>query len=169
MTYHLFVLSVFSTPEHLAQSLEDAKANNYSLGVKLVRGAYHSHEIAAHRHITDPIPSTSTHSHSLSISPDKNPPVWLEKVYTDECYNACARLLINEIKADIDRESGWGAVPSAPRIGVLFGTHNWESCDIILKELVERRLATRDDGDDDVVRIGLDVTERLAIGQLFGE
>jgi proline dehydrogenase len=53
---------------------------------------------------------------------------------------------------------------------VLFGTHNWESCDVILKELVDRRLAVRDkDGAVDVVRVGLDVAERLIFGQLYGE
>lgn len=40
---------------------------------------------------------------------------------------------------------------------------------MILKELVDRGLATRDEGNSkDVIRIDMDVTERLAIGQLFG-
>lgn len=53
---------------------------------------------------------------------------------------------------------------------MLFGTHNWESCDVILKELVDHGLAVRgkDDGVD-IVRIGVDVTERLTFGQLYGE
>jgi proline dehydrogenase len=102
-----------------------------------------------------------------SISPEPYPPVWLEKQETDQCYNACARLLISEIKADVERQVKSGG---PARIGVLFGTHNWESCNIILKELVDRGLAVEDeDKGEIIVRIGTDVTNRLIFGQLYGE
>jgi len=55
------------------------------------------------------------------------------------------------------------------RIGVLFGTHNWESCGVILDGLVKRHLAVRDkERGEDVVRIGGDVCERAMFGQLYG-
>jgi proline dehydrogenase len=158
----------FSTPAHLAYSLQDAKANNYSLGVKLVRGAYHPHEMAAHPSFSATTTAdTSPNSRLPSISPDPYPPVWLEKQDTDKCYNACARLLISEIKADVERQVKSGG---PARIGVLFGTHNWESCNIILKELVDRGLAVEDkDEGETIIRIGTDVTDRLIFGQLYGE
>jgi proline dehydrogenase len=53
---------------------------------------------------------------------------------------------------------------------VLFGTHNWESCGIILKELVDCGLAVQDqDEGGEVIRIGVDVTDRLIFGQLYGK
>ena len=85
------------TPGHLALALADARANNYALGVKLVRGAYHPHEIAAHKAVAyDGRPS-------MSISPDVEPPVWMEKRETDEAYNGCVKVLIKAVKEDVER------------------------------------------------------------------
>ncbi len=55
-------------------------------------------------------------------------------------------------------------------MGILFGTHNWTSCELILKELVVTGLAKRVEGEEEeVMSLGDEVTERLTIGQLFGE
>ena len=64
----------------------------YSLGVKLVRGAYHPHEVAAHS--STAAPSDAQQPHTLSISPEPVPPVWLEKADTDARYDACVRALV---------------------------------------------------------------------------
>lgn len=69
------------------------------------------------------------------------------------------------IKDDL-RLSSVGA-PAAPTVGVLFGTHNWASCGLILDELVDSGLAHK--GEKDQVVLGDDVTERLTIGQLYGQ
>jgi proline dehydrogenase len=223
------------TPAHLALALADARANNYALGVKLVRGAYHPHEIAAHR-----AAAANDDAHpSMSISPDVEPPVWMEKRETDEAFNGCLKVLINSVKEDVKRceeetnegyvkvllkmatedverskkavghttvveksKKGWfgwftsrGASNTdikenesaateadkelkttlpAPSIGVLFGTHNWTSCGLILKNLVDAGLAVTSDGQEfkpeaaDVVRISDMAVERIAIGQLYG-
>ncbi len=60
------------TQSYLEQSFKDAKAGNYSLGVKLVRGAYHPRETITHR-------SHQSGKPSLSISSEPLPPVWAEK------------------------------------------------------------------------------------------
>jgi proline dehydrogenase len=144
------------TPEHLAASLALAKQHNYALGVKLVRGAYHPHELAAH--------SPTHHRHaltsSLSISKEVDPPVWLTKAETDECYEKCTKVLVDAVKADIERGG-------KPRIGVLFGTHNWGSCRNVLEGLVSAGLAVRDERDG-VLRIADEVPERVCFGQLYG-
>ncbi|KAG6855379.1 hypothetical protein H0H87_003918 [Tephrocybe sp. NHM501043] len=149
------------TPELLAQSLADAKAGNYALGVKLVRGAYHSYEIAAHK------ARFSGSASSRSLSTDPHPPVWLTKSDTDACYNACARTLIHSIREDVNTRRPKG-VPLTPVVGVLFGTHNWESCGLILNELVKTGLAVKGPGKDDLILLPDDVTERVTIGQLYG-
>ena len=211
----------------MALALADARANNYALGVKLVRGAYHPHEIAAHRAaaaydkaVTDGNSAIATARPSLSISPDAEPPVWMKKEQTDEAYNRCLKVLIQEIKEDVKRcekavgysvfegntevlKKEWFGLFSGgiggnteneradkkpktttttatlpPSIGVLFGTHNWHSCGLVLKNLVDAGLATTSNGQDfkpeagelagAVVKISDEAVERVAIGQLYG-
>jgi proline dehydrogenase len=120
--------------------------------VKLVRGAYHEHEIAAH---------SSTSSISPSISNESDPPVFLSKAETDECYDSCAKFLIKNVKRDILDTN------NVPHIGILFGTHNHSSCKTVLDELVKEGLAT-EDKQDGVLNLGDNVLERLTFGQLLG-
>ncbi|KAF5376968.1 hypothetical protein D9615_007235 [Tricholomella constricta] len=203
LVYGTYQAYLRRTPAHLAQSLEDAKEGGYALGVKLVRGAYHPYEIAAHA----PLPSLSDQmqkphktSTSISISPDPAPPVWLTKPETDACYDACVRLVLGAVQADVshtststsaagkrkeegdgDKEEGDREGDREPRVGVLFGTHNWKSCEGVLGELVRLGLARevpRDQGKDEdeegrgrgrgVVLLPEAVTERVAVGQLYG-
>ncbi|KAG2069893.1 FAD-linked oxidoreductase [Suillus decipiens] len=161
------------TPAHLTHSLALAHARGYALGVKLVRGAYHPYELAAHqlaRSASSAVESyPSNHSRSLSISPDPEPPVQPSKDATDQCYNDCATLLIDAISRDIHRSGRFGA----PGIGVFFGTHNWTSCEFILDELVKKGLGVGervgvDEVQKDAVWIPLEVGERIAFGQLYG-
>ena len=201
------------TRPHLFLALVDAHANNYALGVKLVRGAYHPHEIAAHEAVAnDARPS-------MSISTDVDPPVWLEKEETDKAYNWCLNLLMRAVKEDVERcEKAvphtfvekisddmkktwfglftWGGAGNTdigraaktdkrskttttalllPSIGVLFGTHNSTSCQLILQELVVAGLAVISDRQEvnseeaeKVVKISDEAVERIGIGQLYG-
>lgn len=155
------------TPGYLIQSLKDAETGNYSLGIKLVRGAYHPHEVAAHPSAT-PSHSLSSNSapYSLSISSETLPPVWLTKFETDLCYNSMVKFLVSVIKNDLDNKQRGGALG----VGVLFGSHNWESCDLILEELARQGLANREvgEGGKEFIRVGVEVGERVTIGQLFG-
>ncbi|KAL4244149.1 Proline dehydrogenase [Abortiporus biennis] len=142
------------TPEYIAQSLACARAENYSLGIKLVRGAYHPHEMESHE---------ARHSgKSLSISPDELPPVWGTKPETDTCYNECLHVLVEKVKV---LES------SPPTIGVLFGSHNWDSMRLVLQTLQDKDLATvvgKDENGEGILKIGDEVTERLTLAQLYG-
>lgn len=212
------------TPAHLALALADARANNYALGVKLVRGAYHPYEIAAHRTAAGYGNSAiATARPSSSISPDVEPPVWMEKRETDEAFNGCLKVLIEAVKDDVKRcekatrhtfierntevitKNGWFGLFSGggaggtdikdndrqaevdkkpksmttlpPSICVLFGTHNWTSCGLVLQNLVDAGLAVTSDGQafkfetgepTGVVKIDDEAVERIAIGQLYG-
>jgi len=128
----------------------DAEKGNYALGVKLVRGAYHGCEIAAH----------SSPTNSLSISNDSEPPVFLTKAETDECYDSCAKILVERVKGDLQ------SLREPPRTGILFGTHNLCSCQAILENLVQENMAVRD--VDGLVSLQDDVLERLCFAQLLG-
>lgn len=128
-----------------------------------MRGAYHPHELAAFSAAT----SSSTLG-SIGISPDPYPPVHPSKPDTDACYNECAALLVRAIADDVKSSAGY-----APRIGVLFGTHNWTSSEVILRELVNNGLAHENVASTDGIRKGtvtvpVEVAERLTFGQLYG-
>ncbi|KAF8168453.1 FAD-linked oxidoreductase-like protein [Crassisporium funariophilum] len=235
LVYGTFQAYLRRTPAQLNLALADARTNNYALGVKLVRGAYHPHELAAHQAaiafnqalaaaVHSPLEASRgshpglAHRPSLSISPDEEPPVWTEKWQTDEAYDSCVKVLVKAVAEDVrrcgtggnvslvegavreekkgwfrgifsrgvDSDNGKGRLVSdgkrmAPAIGVLFGTHNWNSCSLILKELVHNGLAFRieedasanvivgeEGGRQGAIRIGEETVERVAIGQLYG-
>lgn len=166
--------------EHLIRCLHLAKTNGYALGAKLVRGAYHVQEVEAHVAARSSSPGKA---HSLSISLDEQPPVWSTKAETDACYHACTKILLDAIADDITYppvshgffSSLFGKrmpnAPSTPSVGVLFGTHNWDSCRFILDGLVERGLARKEGltaSGEPVLRISDEVSERLTMAQLYG-
>ena len=137
--------SISRTPEYLVQSLQDAASHDYALGVKLVRGAYHQQE-------------ARSDSPSLPLTTEVSwPPVFLTKADTDRCYDAAAGELVRAV-ANSDG--------SGPRVGVLFGSHNAESCAKVLEALVNAGLATRE--KDGTVKVDDIVTERVALAQLYG-
>ncbi|KAJ7129960.1 FAD-linked oxidoreductase-like protein [Mycena filopes] len=147
LVYATFQAYLRRTPAHLAHALRDAQTHGYALGAKLVRGAYHAHEAAAHGT-----------ARSLSISPEARAPVWEAKADTDAAYDACAGVLLDAVDADLAR-GGHG-------IGVLFGTHNWGSCDRILAGLRARGLAAV--MPDGRLHVAERVGERVTFGQLYG-
>ncbi|KAJ7599312.1 FAD-linked oxidoreductase-like protein [Mycena floridula] len=114
----------------------------------------------------------SDHS-DKTLSPDDLIPVWTSKTETDQCYNACAKVLVTAIRDDLCKNSGWfgwlDKSESNQEIGVLFGTHNWNSCNLILDELVKQGLAALTDGPQGpLYSLDENVAERITMGQLFG-
>ncbi|TFY60054.1 hypothetical protein EVJ58_g5387 [Rhodofomes roseus] len=155
--YQTYQAYLRRTPEYLKQSIAVARAEGYALGAKLVRGAYHPHELAAHASSAASSLEGFGDASGLGISPDREPPVWLTKAETDVCYDACAALLLDEVRKDVKRE--------VPSVAVLFGTHNWKSVDGILEGMARRGLARREGG---VLEVSAEVAERVAMGQLYG-
>ena len=111
--------------------------------------------------------------------------MWSKKTETDDAYNECVRVLVGAVREGISRSRAgawgiegkgrlkslwpWGPTPSTKRanIGVLIGTHNWDSCRLILDDLVDAGLATeREEGE--VVTLEEEVVDRVAVAQLYG-
>lgn len=130
----------------MLQSLKDAETGNYALGVKLVRGAYHELET---------IPDSQ-----VTISPEADPPVYLTKAETDASFNECARTLVERISLDARKNV-------QPRLSVLFGTHNMESCRLIISLLEQEGLA-KEDPLRNVVCLPRSTALRISFAQLFG-
>lgn len=130
----------------MLHSLKNAENGNYALGVKLVRGAYHEQEADL--------------DSQVSISPEVEPPVYLVKAETDAAFNECARVLVDRISLDARKNI-------QPRISVLFGTHNMESCRLIISLLEQEGLA-KADALHNTVCIPRSTALRISFGQLFG-
>jgi proline dehydrogenase len=123
--------------------LDHASANDYNLGVKLVRGAYHEHEMAAYN------------KEEISAHKAPVPPVWTIKSETDINYNRCAKMLVDRIS---DQEG-------IPLLGVMFATHNRRSCELVLETLVEKGLA-KSNGDQ--LDVSPYVGNQIQFAQLYG-
>ncbi|CAI7565380.1 unnamed protein product [Penicillium crustosum] len=90
-----------STPVTLARHLETARAEGYTLGVKLVRGAYMKTEP---RHI-----------------------VWAEKEETDECYDQVVESLLTRKYNSMLKAPSKDTPTELPPVNVIIATHNRES------------------------------------------
>ncbi|KAJ5856232.1 uncharacterized protein N7529_010176 [Penicillium soppii] len=90
-----------STPATLARHLEIARAEGYTLGVKLVRGAYMKTEP---RHI-----------------------VWAEKEDTDKCYDEVVAALLTRKYNSMLQAPSKETPAELPPVNVIIATHNRES------------------------------------------
>jgi proline dehydrogenase len=133
---------------HLAASLKHAKENNYTLGVKLVRGAYADQE--RKKWIADG---------RAKLGED---PIQPNKSATDVAYDGATKSLIAQLAKDLKAKP-----TESPSVGMFFGTHNGESCDLIADSLVENDLAERNEEGRLVTKPG--VRGRVCTGQLFGK
>ncbi len=81
------------------------------------------------------------------------------KSATDRAYDQSLEVILSQLASDVE-------ATRPPLIGVLFGTHNAHSCELVLDGLERRRLATRRaDGKLEPVDA---VRGRVCIGQLYG-
>ncbi|KAG5651849.1 hypothetical protein H0H81_007225 [Sphagnurus paluster] len=195
LVYATYQAYLRRTPAQLAQALADAQAGGYALGIKLVRGAYHPYEVSAHAVASDSTTAAHRSSTSISPDPlppvwlTKND---TDACY-DDCARMVLRAVADDLRCQVvDPRSSrpgptaaappywtswWSSSPAspeekgtqdkaaAPSVAVLFGTHNWASCCLVLDELVRTGLAR---SDTDKVYIPDAVTSRVAVGQLYG-
>lgn len=147
----------------MIESLAHAKLDGYSLGIKMVRGAYHDQELAR----WDDKSSSTTFRAPLRAAP-----VWQTKPETDACYDAGIDILLDALLEDVKTSGKKGGLP---RVGVIFATHNPESVRKVVGGMVRRKLATSRVKDEDWLRVaevldvGSEVRKRVIMGQLYGQ
>jgi proline dehydrogenase len=84
------------------------------------------------------------------------------KPSTDKAYDDAVSTLISRLASDLK------ARPSAtPSVGVYFGTHNMQSCDLVKDTLIKEGLGQVVEGGK--VRLMEGVAGRVCTGQLYGE
>ena len=127
------------TPSYLAASLERARAHGYTLGVKLVRGAYVDQENAEWegKDVRTPPASVKAEREVQGASEAQEEkewrsPVWRNKTLTDRCYDGCAVRLVDEIALDMAKgKDKW------PSLAVIFATHNWQSALKVTRRMLD--------------------------------
>ncbi|KAL8719300.1 MAG: hypothetical protein Q9225_003683 [Loekoesia sp. 1 TL-2023] len=112
LVYGTYQAYLRSTPVTLAQHLTSARREGYTLGVKLVRGAY--------------------------LASDPRHLFWEAKTKTDRAYNGIAESLMHRQWNDVlsPAESDSGQQPAFPNVDLVLATHNHES---VRKATVIRR------------------------------
>lgn len=145
LIYGTYQCYLTRTPSHIAASIAHAKANQYVLGLKLVRGAYHEQE--RKRWIKEG---------RIKSGPD---PVWPDKPATDAAYDSALNVVISQLHEDI-------AAGRPPQLGVLFGTHNRQSVKLIFEQLKAKGLVKVSEGGK--LRPVEGIRGRICVGQLYG-
>lgn len=138
LVYNTFQAYLRRTPSHLAASFERAKLNGYTLGVKLVRGAYVDIEnrIWSDKIVdAPPVPGKGADAPAYE---GWGSPVWPNKDLTDRCYDGCAIRLVQEIHDDMVRSAKKGSPPS---LAVVFASHNSQSSLKVIREMVRLGMA----------------------------
>lgn len=100
--------------QRLLNDMSRAKREGWVWAGKMVRGAYDKQE------------------RETAAKYSYEDPIFAVKEETDKCYNTCAMIILKEFESD-----------PATKIGVLFGTHNPESLQLITDEIVKRSINPR--------------------------
>jgi len=116
------------------------------------------------------------------IDQSQNP--WIASHLIGPDRTRCGTSWISWLKEYVSLNLAKSVVPSAilesrntkrPSVGILFGTHNWESAKLVLAELTKNGLAEplldekRLEDNETIIGIKPEVVERVAIAQLYGE
>ncbi|KAK0658602.1 putative proline dehydrogenase 2 [Lasiodiplodia hormozganensis] len=99
--YNTYQAYLKSTPEKIARHLADAREHGYTIGIKLVRGAY------------------------LASEPKSQ--VWSSKAETDRVYNSLAESLLRRQYGEVLRPAPGSDNESFPQVALVLATHNAES------------------------------------------
>ncbi|KAN0066465.1 proline dehydrogenase [Thecaphora frezii] len=180
LIFNTFQAYLRRTPSHLAASLERARLNGYTLGVKLVRGAYMDIENATWSNKSVGTPPVPVATRSKAAPPEYEgwkSPVWPTKDLTDRCFDGCAVRLVEEIQRDIEKGKRTGA---QPRLAVMFATHNSQSALRVARKMLElgmvqpdESLAAAANASGEPVplvnmRLQDSIRGRIFFGQLYG-
>ncbi|KAE8213029.1 hypothetical protein CF327_g3387 [Tilletia walkeri] len=147
LVFNTFQAYLRRTPSFLSMSLERARAHGYALGVKLVRGAYVEIENKCWRDtVVDPPPTARARTEAELANEAWGSPVWPTKRHSDECYDACARLMVDEVANDWEAEQEARGKPKSDagryrRTAVIFASHNLQSGLKAIRRMVDRGLA----------------------------
>ncbi|KAA1079689.1 hypothetical protein PGT21_020968 [Puccinia graminis f. sp. tritici] len=161
--FNTFQALLRSTPERLAEYVDEGHKRDFSVGVKLVRGAYLVSETARWR---------EARAAGRPGVPD-HPPVWASKAETDGCFDNLASSLVQQLASNARRAQGLTSHPRQSRssnsieVAMMIAGHNPISAAKVLKQLRdEEGLAKNVDAQS--IRLSDSLRGRLMFAQLYG-
>lgn len=131
--------------EHLETQLARSRASGYSLGLKLVRGAYHDAELEAWRS-------------GGRVGPC---PVYEERDGTDASYHQGVTSILAAVQETIGAKA-------SPELLALFGTHNKDTVERVCQAAQARDMVGSSSPTSTTLSFKEDVAKRVAFGQLYG-
>ncbi|KAK0553183.1 proline dehydrogenase [Tilletia horrida] len=188
LVFNTFQAYLRRTPSFLTMSLERARAHGYALGAKLVRGAYVELENKVWKQTAvDSPPTADPKTEAERANEAWGSPVWPSKRHSDECYDACARVLVDEVANDLRaeqkaRRSGSSEEEARKfrRTAVVFASHNLQSGLKAIRRMLDQDLVRHEIPVEASVKgqtskpalhnllIDENLANRIAFGQLFG-
>lgn len=159
--FNTFQALLRSTPGRLAEYLDESQRLGFSIGVKLVRGAYLVSEMARWR---------EARAAGRPGVPDQ-PPVWASKAETDACFDSLASGLVQQLASNARKAEGAVSHPRQSRpiteVAMMIAGHNSLSAAKVLKQLRdEEGLAQNIDGQS--IHLSDSLRGRLMFAQLYG-
>ncbi|OAV94271.1 hypothetical protein PTTG_27026 [Puccinia triticina 1-1 BBBD Race 1] len=161
--FNTFQALLRSTPERLAEYIDEAHQRDFSVGVKLVRGAYLVSETARWR---------EAHAAGRPGVPD-HPPVWASKAETDRCFDDIAASLVQQLASNARRAEGISShpkktsPPSSIEVAMMIAGHNSHSAAKVLKQLRDEEGLAKN-VDSQSIRLSDSLRGRLMFAQLYG-
>ncbi|KAH9813064.1 FAD-linked oxidoreductase-like protein [Melampsora americana] len=149
--YNTFQALLRSTPDRIQEAIEWADSNGFSIGIKLVRGAY--------------LVAESHHWPSDQI------PVWSEKSQTDECFDRILSSLTHRLSNEIKQSNLTSKDRKLKtRIGLMIAGHNVESAIKVLKQLRDQEGLGSNLMENGVHKLALNdaLRGRMMFAQLYG-
>ncbi|PLW07110.1 hypothetical protein PCASD_04950 [Puccinia coronata f. sp. avenae] len=161
--FNTFQALLRSSPARLAEFLDEGQQRGFSIGVKLVRGAY--------------LVSETTHWREARAAgrpgvPNELP-VWASKAETDACFDALAASLVQLLASNARSAEGRQldqrqTNPFSPiEVAIMIAGHNPISAAKVLKQLRDKEgLARNIDGQ--IINLSDSLRGRLMFAQLYG-
>ncbi|POW01476.1 hypothetical protein PSHT_12525 [Puccinia striiformis] len=161
--FNTFQALLRSTPARLAEFVDEGHQQGFSVGVKLVRGAYLVSETAKWREAR------------AAGQPDvpEHPPVWGSKAETDGCFDDIASSLVQRLANNARRAEGLTSHPrqsttSSPiEVAMMIAGHNPLSAAKVLKQLRDEEGLAKN-MDSQCISLSDSLRGRLMFAQLYG-
>ena len=141
IVYNTYQTNLRDTKEKIQRDLAYTRSAGYSLGIKLVRGAYIDAENARAK------------------KSKSAPKVWSSKAETDACFDECAALIVDELEHSLKT--------GKPGPSVIFATHNVRSVQRSLRAMQSKDLLH--ERKDATLQLDERLQGRVTYSQLMGE
>lgn len=144
--YNTFQALLRSTPDRIQEAIKLADSHGYSIGIKLVRGAY--------------LVAETNHWETSKI------PVWSNKSQTDDCFDQ----IVSSLTSRLSKEIKESKKKPETRIGLMIAGHNADSAIKVLTQLRDQEGLAHNLVENGSNKLAMNdaLRGRLMFAQLYG-